>query len=61
MVADYIGHEDNFKNTHPLTMGALEEISSTVHIVRPSFYTTRATTRTMPSVQCRQYIKSCNK
>jgi hypothetical protein len=29
MVADYIGHEDNFKNTHPLTMGVLEEIRST--------------------------------
>jgi len=28
MIADYLGHEYNFKNTHPLTMGALEEISS---------------------------------
>jgi hypothetical protein len=28
MVADWTGHEDYLKNTHPLTMGALEEISN---------------------------------
>jgi hypothetical protein len=28
MVAHYTGHEDDFKNTLPLTIGALEEISS---------------------------------
>jgi hypothetical protein len=28
MVAGYTGHEDGFKNTHPLTISVSEEISS---------------------------------